>query len=619
MGTGIKRKKALPLFRKTIQKKLLPVATFDIETQNMGGKLLDACVTFGDGQYHHFYNERDLVCFFVSHPGYRYYAHNGAGYDFTYIMDEVTKLKRNDDFDIQPIIQGESRIIGLLFKKGKCVFELRDSLAIIPMSLKRAAHIFAPEYEKQDINLAEHIYDPTDPVDIAYLHRDCDALYHVVCNYEKRVFDLFGTSIGFTAGSTAMYAWQNHIPEGHAYYRLNDQAESFCREGYYGGLVYPGHDILVHENVYSIDMNAAYAKAMLQGVATGNPIETDVFYPQYDGMYKVSAFVPKECPLPPLPSRDKHGNLRWCTGSFQTTVTTQEILFAREQGCIVEVLWGYYWKRHEHPFDEFLALCQQLELEMQDGKEVPKIQRNALYGKFGMKTHSRRVKFLDTDVLEVNDIPFIDERIEGLGAPSPYIAFTEEENTSNYIMPHWAAMITANQRIALMRLFLAVGIENVFYGDTDCCVASKEAIERVIQEKVVTVSKMYGDVKIDKKFRTFQALGPKNYHGVLEDGTYLGKAKGIPNKKLTEWKMLMYQMSSFEQPPEFQFDSALSAFMKLKYPNKPIAQTRTRKLSTLSNSACWQQKGSTILPLHVVEVMLQSQQKGDSTYAQPGP
>lgn len=600
-----KRKKKLPLFKKTIKKNLLPIATFDIETNGMGGDFLDACISLGDGVYHHVRTAKHLAEFFVAHPGYRYYAHNGAGYDFSYIMDEVTKLKRRDKFDVKPIVQGKSRIIGLVFKKDDCRFELRDSLALIPMSLKKAAHIFAPKYEKMDINLAEHVYDPNDPVDIEYLHRDVDALYHVMENFERKIHELYGTPIGFTAGSTAMYAWQAHIPEGHAYYRNRSDVEQFCFRGYYGGFVYPGHDVLVHKDVVGLDRNAAFAASMRQGVSTGNPIETDTFYPQYGGMYEVVASVPESSPLPILPSRDTHGNLRWCTGTFTTVVTTQEILFARSQGVTVDVLWGYYWPRHEFPFNTFLDICERVETELSvEDKEASKIQRNALYGKFGMKPEGTRVVLLDSeDAVWDCDYPLIDEHT---GAPSPYIAFMDEVNESNYIMPIWAAEITANARIELMKIFLAAGMDNVYYGDTDSCFMSRSAYERLVKQKQVVVSRKYGDVKVDKEFLTFQALGPKNYHGILKNGEYLGKAKGIPNRKLTEWKLLMYQMTNFTEPPEFEFESALSAFMKLKYPNKPIRQERTRKLSTLANSASWRQVGSYVYPLHVDEPMVHS-------------
>lgn len=616
MGTTLKRKKQLPLFRKVIKKKLLPIATFDVETQGMGGKLLDCCVTYGNSDYYHFNNTRDLVNWFLDHPGFRYYAHNGAGYDFTYIMDEIVWHKQYDGVEVEPIVQGETRIIGIILKRGKAKLELRDSLALIPMSLKKAAHIFAPDYEKLDINLAEHVYDPTDLTDIEYLHRDVDALYHVMVNFEQKIKEIYGTPIGFTAGSTAMYAWQAHIPDGHAYYRVRSDVEDFCRRGYYGGFVFPGKDTDVHTNALTIDRNAAFAKAMRLGVSTGNPIETDVFYPDRGGMYEVIAHVPKDCALPCIPSRDSKNNLRWCTGTFRTVITTQEILFARKHGCRVDVLFGYYWIRHEYPFDDFLDICEHVEKQLSvEDKEASKIQRNALYGKLGMKSHNKRVKLLDIDGIMPEQYPLI---IEGapLGEASPFLAFEIEENNANYIMPMWAAEITANARIALMEIFLAIGMENVFYGDTDSCTffadtdpttGKHRTLEKVVESGLITISRNYGDVKIEKEWVTFQSLGPKNYHGILTSGQYVGKAKGIPSRVLTEWKMLMYQMNSFEEPPEFEFDSSLSAFMKLKYPDKSIAQPRKRKLSTLANSASWKQIGTRIYPLHVEEVMLHSE------------
>ena len=607
------------MYRYVDKKKLLPIATFDIETTLIGkGDLtfLDSCVYYGGNSddewyYHHFTQASDLAAYFFEHPGFRYYAHNGAGFDFSFLLEEIIIQTRKRGYELDPIKQGESRLIGLIVReKSKTILELRDSFALIPLSLKEATAIYATT-QKEGIGLEDGVtYNPDKPAHRAYLHSDVRGLFEVLQTFEKLVFDLFGTPISYSAGGTAISAWRANIPDGHAYYRLNERAENFARQGYYGGYVYPGKDIAIHEDAVTLDYNGAYAGQMRKGVPCGACWFTREFVPDRPGIYMVVATVPTDIRHTCIPCKDKHF-LRWPTGTFTTTVTSLEIAFAEKHGCRFEILEGIVWEKLEYPFNEFLEKCERFELV--DGgrnKATAKQMRNSLYGKFGTRSVVEQCHIaLDNNIpwgTEENQLHVrlvFDPKSE---YPLPYLYNTVEENTSDYIMPHWAAWITASQRITLIETMYK--IDNVYYGDTDSIVCDRADFHGAEERGILIMGATYGTLKLEKEWDTFTSKGPKNYGGKLKSGTFHGKTKGIPRRLLQE--EYFYTYDPFD-PPEVEFTSVRSAYMTLLHPEQPLSQKRKRKLSSLVNSTGWKLQGEKIVPLHMKQSTLQLRYETD--------
>lgn len=599
-----------PMFRYVDKKKLLPIATFDIETTLIGqGELtfLDSAVYYGgdddEDYYHHARTPKALASYLFEHPGFRYYAHNGAGFDFSFILEAVIKETRKRGYTLDPIRQGESRLIGLIVKSGrKTILELRDSFALIPLSLRAACEIYATT-KKESIGLEDGVtYNPDNPTHRTYLHHDVRGLYEVLKTFQTLVFTLFGTPISYSAGGTAISAWRANIPDGYAYYRLNEANEYFARQGYYGGYVYPGKDIELHEDAVTLDYNGAYAGMMRKGVPCGACWRTRRYVPNRPGIYLVRATVPVDIRHTCIPYKDKHV-LRWPTGTFETTVTSLEIEFAQKHGCTFEIIEGIVFEKIEYPFNEFLDKCEKFELE--DGgqnKATAKQMRNSLYGKFGTKSVMERTYIaLDNDYPESDATQTIELLIDPkTGYPLPFLYNRVEANTSDYIMPHWAAWITASQRINLIGAMYA--FDTVLYGDTDSIVCYASDFERVAKSGAITIGSIYGTLKIEKEWDTFTSKGPKNYGGKLKSGGFHGKTKGIPRRLLKE--EYFYTYDPFD-PPEIEFTSVRSAYMTLLHPEQPLSQKRKRKLSSLVNSSGWRLQGTSIVPLHMKQSTLQ--------------
>jgi hypothetical protein len=586
------------------EKKLLPIATFDIETPLIDKRNLmhleDSCVWDGL-MYSHYWTPAELVHHFFEHPGYRYYAHNAARFDFSFIMEDITRECRERGLtaikDFKPVIQGEDNLIGIIIKhKNKTIFELRDSYALIPMKLEEAAAIYATT-QKGDIGLGDGVsYDRTNERHIAYLHSDVLSLYEVLENFQKLVHLLFDVTLGFTAGSTALSAWRATIPTGHAYYRLHPYFEEFSRAAYYGGFVYPGTTTEIVEDVVVLDYNAAYAAQMRKGVPGRRHWRTGEYEADLPGIYKVIVQVPKGI-RPPIPYRAKNNQVLWQTGTFDTTVTSIEIEYALTKGCRFQILEGIVWECIEFPFNEFLDKCE--EFELRDGgvhKAVAKNMRNPLYGKFGTKLESRSYYVqLDGELpvsTETEKVYWVID--QQTGEQINHVYYKMEKNTSDCIFPHWAAWITASQRIELMKAMDV--LQTPLYGDTDSIFCYRRDYERAVSQNLLPFGKRYGMLKLEKELSFAKIKGLKNYRAIDKDGKKHAKCKGVPKRHMLE---------IFDSDEAVEYASIRSAFMSLMHPEKPLMSVQKRSPSKWENSKSWKIKGTTIVPLHVELCQLQ--------------
>lgn len=610
------------------------LAAWDIETEGLGGTFIIGALACCTGERVLFNTLDAILEWIIDHPGYMYLAHNASGYEFAYLYPLLYNwFASHPNCELHPCIQGDTRLIQFRVKqqitttskRGKSTtktvtIDLRDTLCLFNASLEQVAKAFCPEMPKLKENIDfEHVtFDPQNPAHMEYLWRDCDILlaaYPRLCN---QLQDTFGILPAVTAGSTAMRAFKESIPEGHVYYRTNRELEDFVRKAYYGGLVLPGKKIGKRGPTGSVDVNAAYAFQMLQWeYPIGSGTGTWTYQPNYQGFYHVVASVPNSIyetvGFNPLPRRTEKG-LDWPSGTFETYVSNFEIDYAREKGCHIDVICGYYWTRTERVFDTFIKKCQELELANEGTfKPTIKLLRNALYGKFA--TQREHVQLLYTQDNMASDsrnlLPYTNEEtgdiIEGM-----YLF--KEENENEYMLPHWAAMITAHERIYLMRFVEEAyrrGAKNV-YVDTDSLKFDLCVWCDMVADGTLPIGEYYGQFKAEEISKEFVVLGPKCYMGIIDaeksksyhikatGKTVETKAKGIPQRKLKEeaYALKVYEeairaLSSRKKKPgvksgrEVEFEAVKSTISIIKEHSHVRPEKRSRTITDIRNSAAW--------------------------------
>lgn len=597
--------KQLPLYHKIDKKQdEYTLCGFDIETKGLGGDFIIGGFYTEQGDFFTFTTMQDCFDFMILNPGYRYLAHNAAGYEFSYLYTHIVDyFKEHPDIDIQTTIQGDSRIVQFLItkpiegkkKKRQTLLDIRDSYALFNASLSDVAKSFCPELPKGEPpwNKAHDNFDPSSTIWVEYLKRDCEIPVMAYRKHANTIWELFHCNLGVTAGSTAIRAFKTTIHEGHVYYRVTHKVEAFFRKAYYGAIVLPGHEVGNWGKTASVDVNAAYGYQMgIHEYGVGTPIHTMKYKEGYLGIYECDVNVPTSVfahlGFNPIPKRTNKG-LLWPTGTFRTHITSIEIEYARAKGIGISVLEGYYFTKTEPVFKEFIDTCQKLEL-MNNGQYKPstKLLRNTAYGKFGSKSEHNAILFSHERITNKADDPCrikpaMNEKT-GQFIDNVYIKENEVVE-ADYIMPAWAAFITAWQRLYMFGFVEEAykrGAKNV-YVDTDSLKADYDVIIGMINDGILPMGNTYGQFKLEETAEECIVLAPKVLYMNGNNGETL-KAKGMPYRILQKQ---LYMQALKNIRPQLEYDSVQNAMSLIKKGGGKIGIKRKRSITDLKHSYAW--------------------------------
>lgn len=564
------------------EKAPLLFGAIDTETYNLNGRLLIAQSaheawngaahvyrTAAELLEHIFSLDRDLLKNTV------WFAHN-AEYDWRYLLDAFEAWGRKFEFVPCERANGKFYEIRVLSKTEKTasgtpllVTRFRDSMALFPRSLKELTSQFAPQYVKQDIGFDSGVvFDPDNPRHIEYAKNDVKGLVAALIGLDEKVYSVFGAHCKGTTAATGYQAMLRFLPEGERYYRQARVSEEFFRLGYYGGLVQLNapHGAPIGE-VKTFDRNSSYPAAMRHGVPKGKARFTTRYREGFPGFYRVRARVPQNAIMPIIPFRSDRNELAWPTGEFDTIVTSLEIEYGRTLGYEFEIGHGYYFPEGMgFPFNDFVDKCEKLRAEYKGTptETVVKLIQNSVYGRFGMKLEGREC-CISFDGVPAGFEPLMDEET---GRLVDKVYFRTVERDSEYMLPHFAAWITANARIALDKDAEAAGRAQVRYRDTD----SISVEGAILPELLDRVSNAYGDLKDEGVKSEIAYHAPKCYTYRDPKGRWKAVYKGIPKKVLNEELILALHRGD---PVKVVFNSTTSVQTFIRTGRLEIRRTRS--------------------------------------------
>ena len=588
------------LFRPKDSKMRIPrIGTFDIETDGLGGKLIMSAVCDDNDRVSTQTTITALVTELLSRKnrGILWFAHNGANYDFKYIINELIELKINGRIHDLEFLVTNDRFIQVTVKhheKSHHHTVIRDSFALIPAPLANVSKTFAPQYIKGHINFDTDIFNPKNPEHIQYLHNDVLGLRHSLLTFYQLCVQHFGVVPAVTAASTAMKAWKKTIPEDTIYFRTHTECETLVRKSYFGGMVYLKNVNVENTNMVKLDISGAYGYAMkTYAMPCGSAVYTDEYEPDKIGFYNVRVVAPTNIEKYIIGVKTKTGVI-WARGSFETTIDSYTYEYAVKRGYKIEVIDGYYFERKEYIFKEFIEKCERLEFANKGNAigDTAKLMRNSLYGKFG--TNPDKTEYGINKAYSDGWEPLPDDET---GMPHDYLCKRNITIDASYIMPHWASSITACVRIYLDMLD-AIAEYSFVYNDTDSSVIPQSVYERV--KHLLPSQKQYGMFKLETVYDMFLIKGPKAYIGKLAD-TYTDqsgnvveydmKAKGIPRRMLTPEIMIAGGRVDF---------TSLNGMLPMLREGKSIRNDIHRTVTDIRNSAHWIcDDNNNVLPLEL--------------------
>jgi hypothetical protein len=262
-----------------------------------------------------------------------------------------------------------------------------------------------------------------------------------------------------------------------------------------------------------------------------------------------------------------------------------EIEAARERGMVIDVHRGSVWARLDHPFDAFVDAIEAMRAEGGAMSTVGKLNGNGLYGKFGSKP--TREEWVIAD-----DCPGPDWWPAGADPDDPSLDGLWHRGgvplRAPYLLPHWAAWITAGARLRLLAIAEAIGPASVVYTDTDSVTAPLALISLAAAAGRLSIGPAFGQVKIEAVWHSYQVVAAKVYRGVTTTGRRVRKAKGIPASL---------------RPAAFgggtvRWDSPNAAIQVLR--GADMTSDRSRRLSDMGHSLAWRADAAgAVRPVHL--------------------
>lgn len=457
---------------------------------------------------------KSFIDFVISHnsTGELYFFHNLA-FDGEFILLELfnrgyihtTNQKLlTGEFNTLISDMGQWYSIRLSYRK-KLQCEFRDSLKILPFSVKDMAKSFHMEESKGtiDYNLNRPAgYEPTS-LEWEYLLTDLAIPAHGI----KYLFD--NGDIRLTAGSNALASYKYMVGKNFRYWypTLSDEVDEFIRRSYRGGWVYvnPKYKGKKVGKGIILDVNSLYPSRMkYELLPWGTPIyykgryKDTENYPLYVQRINVS-FTLKKGKLPTV--QEKH-NPRFRKTDYLTssngeilnlTLTNVDLeLFLENYDIgIIEYVDGYMFKGARGMFDDYIDYWMKQKEEATIEKDyakrtMAKLKMNSLYGKFAKRPVATcKIPYVQNGVLKLK-----------LG---------EEEKVGGLYIPI-GTFITAYARNYTIRSAMKLG-ERFLYSDTD----SLHLKGTKLPEDLDIHESHLGAWKCEGEFRRGKYLGPKAY------------------------------------------------------------------------------------------------------------
>ncbi len=525
---------------------------FDIETQDWDTFV---CGCIYDGEESHVYWREDDMGWALLARGGQAWAWNGGLYDALWFSDWA--LRQNIRFKLH---FAGTRITRL--EAGRLM--LRDACALIPMSLQKASKMVGPEMSK-DTGLpcncglenwqAPESYkdcggycairrDMPDDLKASlerYLREDTQKLWEIVAHLFAHA-EYHGYSLTATIGGSAWKTARDTLAIEPASW-VSPSDYHAARAGYFGGRVTVG--MPVAENGYRYDINSAYPYALTKVALpwsnyarVGGELAQTCFDRNRPGIYHGTVWVPP-CHLAPLPYRTPEGRIGYPVGPIDGAWTKIEIDYAVSLGAkVLEIKDALVWGERDILFDSFMGEVFRVRALYEKDDPMSTWQKlfgNSLTGKFAEAPEKDRVIVNP----EVEEIVFCDpytERCAALGCTElqcsgrcgawklidhegriwsqPYWALSDCAHVQ------WSAYLTAQTRIIWHKAAMAVGPENVVYGDTDSLYTSIPLDDSFI-------GKTLGKWNYEGRFDEWLCLAPKTYRYTVDGKEYV-RGKGLP-------------------------------------------------------------------------------------------
>ena len=457
------------------------------------------------------------------------FSHNGGGYDFLFIIDYVSRYRKN--LLKKPLIVKAGKVIEFTLSFNDKEITFKDSIALLPFSLKTLTDKFSTATKKLEYDYTKldsisfkktglfvdfNNLDANQKELVEYLEADLNGLFEVLTKfYNHELIKKSGQA--FTTAGQAMKVFRTYLD--YPIDNLPKTIERKIRDSYFGGRteIFKPYYEDKKDFLYCYDINSLYPYVMNK---YSYPIKFSHFTKIYDkkacGFYDLEIKAPDDLYVPVLPiKQDK--KLIFPLGTIKGVYTIPEINKALEKGYkIININRGYIFKS-KNIFKSFIDDLYKLRKESSDefNNVIYKLLMNSLYGKFGMRLNVENV-VIDNGDSDIIPFPFLN----GLFGRKPDVI-----DTFNNVAI--ASYVTSYARLELYKRIEDTN-NDIYYCDTDSIFTTKE---------LKTGSEL-GNIKLEYKAKNMCFLVPKTY--IASD------VEGINKKTILKLKGFDKNTSNFD-------------------------------------------------------------------------
>ena len=382
----------------------------------------------------------------------------------------------------------------------------------------------------------------------AYCRRDVLVLSTAMIGYFNFLCDNKMGNYQITLAGQAFAAYRHRFMTTPIYIDDNPKALGLARRAYHGGRTEAFYIGKRQGAFATLDVNSMYP-AVMAGEYFPAKLWTVINLVTLDEMavylkdYCIIAEVAIDTPDPVYPVYN-NGKLIFPVGKFTTVLSTPELQYAQNRGHLLGVKQAaiYYKSPLFRAYVDELYRLRRVYIS-EDNKVYAwlcKILLNSLYGKFGQLGRVYE-EVGETDPMEVRVWSEWDADSKTMHHMRAFAGIIQEltpAGESYNSHPAIAAHVTAYARMDLWRLINIVGIDNVYYVDTDSLTINKTGLDRLPDEYI---GSDLGQLKLEARFRHLIIYGAKDY--IFGDKT---RIKGIRSRaKLI--KPGIYQQDRFSK------------------------------------------------------------------------
>jgi hypothetical protein len=366
---------------------------------------------------------------------------------------------------------------------------------------------------------------------LTYLHHDCKSLYQCLeAFFNAPLIDIAKKK--WTTASQSIEVLRlflntpiHSIPDDHRIFKEGN-VDEFVRKAYFGGrteIFKPVFDSKVGEKdfLYYYDVNSLYPFVMKQHEYPDKFIKWTrgkrEFKKYQMGVWRCKVKVPEDMYIPVLAIKFNE-RLVFPVGEFEGYWTRYELEYAESLGCkILEYIEGAVFENAGFMFNDFVETLYNMRLEAKEKNDnvtqmTMKLLMNSCYGRMGINKDRSKIIIDDGYYAKVKFIADIDTEYGSIR-----LAEKEEKSNELFSNPAIACFVTSYARVHLHKQCREVGVESVYYTDTDS----------VFTDKEMKTGKELGAMKLEYKCKSACFLLPKTYvnEDIVEDNGHTKKQK----------------------------------------------------------------------------------------------